>query len=250
MEGYLQQKKMIGAEKQFVELKHHYLFCYNNHKKSKLIEKINLTAYKIATISKTKKENFELNPSGMMQLSLVFIANDANEAKEWVGNINNRISPAYDGCNKANAKRIFKFGEWRDYWNNGKYWRDPKFMSGKYKSMKEEAISNKLCGISVDAFNDAYNKASYLIQQSPFIKTFVSDQNFEEYGISKGSTITIDNVLSVILYTDYDSLSYKFSTTFRKSSITSSTYNNKSNETYIRNNPTNIRKTSTTQGRW
>ena len=44
-----------------------------------------------------------------------------------------------------------------------------------------------------------------------------SPQNLlERYGIDKGSRITEEHLMSVLLYTNFDTLSYNFSTTFRK----------------------------------
>ena len=37
-----------------------------------------------------------------------------------------------------------------------------------------------------------------------------------EYGIKQGAPMTIEHILSIICYTDFDTLSYNFSTTFRK----------------------------------
>eukprot|EP01084_Bolivina_argentea_P036835 68106_1 len=77
---------------------------------------------------------------------------------------------------------------------------------------------NKIFCIDKTAFDDAYQKAIYLLNASLLLKTTKSKiygVNYI-YGIRCGSPLTVKNVLSVILYTDYDTLSYKFSETFRK----------------------------------
>ena len=51
--------------------------------------------------------------------------------------------------------------------------------------------------------------------QSDAVKSITCDGNTDYLPI-KGDPLSINHALSVIFYTDYDTLSYKFSSTFRQ----------------------------------
>ena len=92
----------------------------------------------------------------------------------------------------------------------------------KYYSMKDELLNNALYSICVDVFDAAYGKADYLLKHSVKIKRLqmlnfaYNDKLTAKYYLKAGSRLTITHILSVILYTDYDTLSSNFSKTFRK----------------------------------
>eukprot|EP01083_Nonionella_stella_P240223 839977_1 len=101
----------------------------------------------------------------------------------------------------------YRFGAKLDYWSNT---HQP-----KYASLKEELIANKIYKIEIHIFDKAYKKAEYLVQKAERIKSIKSNRE-EYYGIAHNSLLSVDNVLSVLFYTDFDTLSYNFSRTFRK----------------------------------
>eukprot|EP01084_Bolivina_argentea_P254305 427505_1 len=113
----------------------------------------------------------------------------------------------------------YSFGQEYNYWVYNEYSKKHKLSAKpKYSSIKEEVTGNKIYCMDKNAFDDAFKKALWLVNSSLQIKSVQSDiygSNYI-YGIKSGQQLKVNNVLSVILYTDYDILSNKFSSTFRK----------------------------------
>ena len=80
-------------------------------------------------------------------------------------------------------------------------------------------MNNKICWISINQWNDIYNKSKYLLNIIKKYKYFISRKHTLQYNdkchISGGQFMELDNVLSIILYTDFDQLCYQFRKTFR-----------------------------------
>ena len=74
----------------------------------------------------------------------------------------------------------------------------------KYKTLKEEITNNKIYSLNISSFNDSNEKAINLNSNSNHIKAIKASYEYSEseYGIDLGSSLSINNVLSVILYTD------------------------------------------------
>lgn len=119
----------------------------------------------------------------------------------------------HDHCNNINLTECDnKFGEEMNYWSLfGEY-------KPKYCSLKAEIISNTHYTISISVFDMAYQKARYLTKESNKLKELKADiipkYNDKLYGMIPNQPINIWNVLAVILYTDYDTLSHHFRCTF------------------------------------
>ena len=74
--------------------------------------------------------------------------------------------------------------------------------------------------------NEAMNKAKVYMGTNTircmcagsniFIKPFVYSTEHQKYGIPRGEALSINHIISVILYTDYTDLSSNFTSTFRK----------------------------------
>eukprot|EP01084_Bolivina_argentea_P249395 417473_1 len=128
----------------------------------------------------------------------------------------------------------YSFGKRYDYWN--KYGSNT--LKPKYSTIKEEIISNQIFCLDLIVFDNALQKAMNLMTCSYAIKmikcTFSASKY--RYDVEPNMKLGINNILSVILYTDYDSLSYKFSCTFRQI---------KPNETYI-----DLRNKNKEYGNW
>eukprot|EP01083_Nonionella_stella_P030425 83403_1 len=93
----------------------------------------------------------------------------------------------------------------------------------KYDSIKEELTSNTIFPISISEYQNAYMKTTYLLKNSDHIKSLCRTSEFGGgWGIAERlvpnspKNIGIDHVLSIVLYTDYDTLSREFSATWRK----------------------------------
>eukprot|EP01084_Bolivina_argentea_P094899 170624_1 len=107
----------------------------------------------------------------------------------------------------------YSFGQRFNYWPD-KQFSSRKPIRQKYDSLKTEITDNNIYCISIKSFNDALNKAEHLVKNSPQIKTMCSI-SVVDMKMSKGIPLDISHVMSVIFYTDYDTLSYNFSKTFR-----------------------------------
>eukprot|EP01084_Bolivina_argentea_P150534 262882_1 len=217
-DGYLQRKSLIIGKfrKRFICLNDNHLYCYKNHKQIDLTENIDLTLYKQAVLSETMLAQFELIPVSDKHKMRVFIAESIDDAQEWVNKINLSAKP-FRKSDKNELKQkqkenVFCFGEKHHYWTKSKGLFSK---SGKYGSIKEEVISNKIYSITMDQFKEAHAKAKYLTHKSPNIKNLKWD-GLSVYKLKKGDSPSVEYILSVVLYTDYDSLSYHFSATFRK----------------------------------
>eukprot|EP01084_Bolivina_argentea_P032862 60834_1 len=86
---------------------------------------------------------------------------------------------------------------------------------GKYSSLKEEIITNNIYKLDICIFNAAYEKA-VILEKTNEIKsmTIKLDKYNRCYGVNN-KRLSLKHILSVVLYTDYDTLSYNFSLTFR-----------------------------------
>eukprot|EP01084_Bolivina_argentea_P174467 302231_1 len=107
------------------------------------------------------------------------------------------------------------FGETYDYFS------DDNTFFAKYETLKEELIQNAIYSINLRAFNGIYKKAMYLLNHSNFVRSMksaqfnVNDSGYK-YSVDNNVPLEIQNILSVILYSDFDILSYYFKNTFKK----------------------------------
>eukprot|EP01084_Bolivina_argentea_P260472 439893_1 len=126
-----------------------------------------------------------------------------------------------------NKKDVFySFGQWKNYWR--------KDIKPKYSNIKEEVLKNEIYHICQSAYDEAYNKAIFLLNNSQNLKRTKSEigshrHGSHRFGVESGEGLGINNILSLIFYTDYTVLSFHFSSTFRKLSKTENydQYNNK-----------------------
>ena len=82
-------------------------------------------------------------------------------------------------------------------------------------------MNNNICWISINQWNDIYSKSKYLLNviKKYYTKYFSAKKHNLQYCdkcfMSVGQLISLDNILSIILYTDFDQLCYQFRKTFR-----------------------------------
>ena len=88
----------------------------------------------------------------------------------------------------------------------------------KYKSLKEEIINNEIYSLNMVQLNTSITKTFKYIHTIKAKQTTydMAVDDLFHYDIRKGSIISFDHLLSIILYTDWDKLSCSFSKTFRK----------------------------------
>ena len=111
---------------------------------------------------------------------------------------------------------VFCFGDYQDYWSkhNGNLKVGQK---ATYDSIKEEVTNNKILSIPMPRLKSAYDKAILLLETSPTIKSLKPKiMSVNKYGMQYNEPPSVQHILSVILYTDFDTLSFRFSQTFRR----------------------------------
>ena len=95
------------------------------------------------------------------------------------------------------------------------YWKDKNknFVAPKYSNFKEEIFCYGLLDPNLFEKEIVPKVKQYL--NTNIVKA-MKKAIIDEYSIKEGTPIGFDNLLSVVLYTDYDALSGGFSSTFRK----------------------------------
>ena len=106
-EGYLQRQSLYlkKLRKRFIILRENHLFCYDNHKKTRITELINLAPYRKAQASQKEVSQIDLLPQNNRDSTLVFAAKSMEEAEEWINAINQSINPT-DKIENDAAKSI------------------------------------------------------------------------------------------------------------------------------------------------
>ena len=121
----------------------------------------------------------------------------------------------------AETDKIVKRGAVQELGRNIKY--SSLYVAAKYKDLKDEVLNNKTCNINLNGFLQLRMNAALQIKSRKCRRikaNSMSPRNLlENYGIDKGSKIKEEHLLSVLLYTNFDTLSYQFSCTFRKMSL-------------------------------
>eukprot|EP01084_Bolivina_argentea_P194680 334059_1 len=103
-------------------------------------------------------------------------------------------------------------------------------VSPKHKTLKQELTDNNIARISYGQWNNEYRKAS-LYRAMHYCRKIISEiqqhphphLNTEKFGIANGEQISINHLISIIIYCSYSHLSAKFSETFRRLKKTNDT---------------------------
>eukprot|EP01084_Bolivina_argentea_P046502 85650_1 len=143
-----------------------------------------------------------------------------------------KFNALYNANNKHDS---YRFGHRYMYWKlskkgakerNSRIYYAQHYISPKFQTLKEELISNPFCQITIKQWENEYRKAS-IHQNTRYAKQIVADSKpefsgpktiFDDviFGIAKGSGLTINHLISVIVYCGYSQLSYDFSATYRR----------------------------------
>eukprot|EP01084_Bolivina_argentea_P306763 530145_1 len=125
----------------------------------------------------------------------------------------------YELTKDKDTKKLYSFGfrfSYEPKQDDKNYAYDFNKLSPKYIDLKEELLSNKICKLRVETFNHAHDKSLILMNTSNDVKRICAWSAQESgYVLKDGSLLTINHILSIILYCDYDNLSHNFSSTFR-----------------------------------
>eukprot|EP01083_Nonionella_stella_P162589 533916_1 len=115
------------------------------------------------------------------------------------------------------------FGQRYYYWSYYKHnWYDTNdfrwSVDHKYSNLRDEMMNNTLCRLDIETYHYVYYKASKILQESDELKSQKSalTEIKLHYGVCDNIAFAVSNVMSIILYTDYDFLSYNLSKTFHK----------------------------------
>eukprot|EP01084_Bolivina_argentea_P024082 44934_1 len=125
----------------------------------------------------------------------------------------------------------YDFGQRYNYWS---HWNGNNVSKKVYSSIKEEVLFNNMVTISHEIWSDAMQKATEQQTRSEWVKRKICKHVPDEYRRStkEGQKMGINHILSIILYTDFDELSRKFSETFRKINNETSKSARKRNEQF------------------
>eukprot|EP01084_Bolivina_argentea_P108016 193067_1 len=116
-----------------------------------------------------------------------------------------------DEEHKKPKTKSYSFGFRYNYWNE----KDKNYVKQKYKNMKCELLNNIIFSIDTKNYKVAKQKAKQKMN-SKYARHLTSDGYAgKEYNIKAASPITREHILSILFYTDFDTLSYHFSSTFR-----------------------------------
>ena len=88
------------------------------------------------------------------------------------------------------------------------------YITPKYDNFKNEIMNYRHIHFITDYQNQILKKATIYMETS-VVKSMVA-VNGEKYGIAFGEKISLNHLISVIMYTDYTELSSDFTSTFRK----------------------------------
>eukprot|EP01084_Bolivina_argentea_P009993 18647_1 len=122
---------------------------------------------------------------------------------------------------------VYSFSYAFDYWDS--YHRCNEFtgydlyVSEKHTNLKDELINNEICCINIKQWNDVQNKAKIFLQSNhakqkkcgDTRRCYVDHYSQKNKHFYKEAPLFLHNLCVLILYTDFDELSYQFSATYR-----------------------------------
>lgn len=141
----------------------------------------------------------------------------------------NLIFPPKDDESHIDFNIGLKFYYWDYYKKNNNY------VVSKYKNFKNEILNNNHYALNQIKYNHIIRKTEKMMN-SLYAKSlsanFIKDHH---YGIDHGSPFKIDNMLSIVLYCDYDILSQALSNTFYPIRINEQLFSIKKRHSVFRN---------------
>ena len=95
------------------------------------------------------------------------------------------------------------------------------FIPQKYQDLKDEALHNRCCSLSLFQWKMVIKKAQIKLEEwnkSSKTRKLQCRVSWWEipYGITKGTTISLSHIIAILMYCNYTEASYQFSRTFRK----------------------------------
>ena len=109
----------------------------------------------------------------------------------------------------------FSFGEYLNYWTLDDL---PNTVQPKHASLRIELLKNEITSLSLLQCNKTYNMAMYKLQsRDTTLRANYIGINNQIYNIPPGTPITINHIISLMVYTDYTEVQREFKKTCRKS---------------------------------
>eukprot|EP01084_Bolivina_argentea_P264956 448999_1 len=127
-----------------------------------------------------------------------------------------------DNKDVYDIRQNYGFDDKMRHANEGDYTLQDWYFAKKYKSLKEEILQNEIFPLLKYKWLQLYQLANIHLnctQGKSFrniIPMFAEDNNADMYGIKPGDTISIEHVIAIMIYCNYDALQAKFSSTFRR----------------------------------
>eukprot|EP01084_Bolivina_argentea_P134893 237798_1 len=90
------------------------------------------------------------------------------------------------------------------------------YVKAKYKNIKDETLNNIICNISNRIWKNILIKATKYYD-TPYCQAIKCIKyRFDEYKLPPNEVISINHLISILLYTDFTQLSYSFTLSFRE----------------------------------
>eukprot|EP01084_Bolivina_argentea_P083310 150847_1 len=167
-------------------------------------------------ISKTRN-----NPIQMLFGSKKSRKNSLIKNRDLTLKSQNKFMNNFSNQQNNESKKIYKnndivdnfgFGVYVSYWNASKK-KSSNSVTPKYMSLKQELISNKICTLTLSEYNNTYCKAKMLLT-SAVVQTNMKAKNVGrqniQFGIKPGKPLTINHVISLLVYCNYTELQCAF----------------------------------------
>eukprot|EP01084_Bolivina_argentea_P079036 143431_1 len=131
--------------------------------------------------------------------------NDNNKDEELNVNTIESMNTINNSINSESSDDVnFVFGEYLNYWVSGY----ENSVTPKYHTLKQELLQNKHAKLSLKEYYQLYKACTiYSIEN---IKAHDVGVNNQEFDVQKGSSITINHIISLKLYTDYGHITLEY----------------------------------------
>ena len=112
---------------------------------------------------------------------------------------------------RSSKDRQCEFGRKFTYWYNIK--TSPFYVTRKYENLKLEIMDNMFYPLEITKFIETHIKANRLLNDSHILRGIRCDGN-NPYMIEKDATLSIENIMALIFYCDFDILSSHLISTY------------------------------------
>eukprot|EP01084_Bolivina_argentea_P036055 66734_1 len=160
---------------------------------------------KIMTTDKYTNNNKQTQIENSMTLPLSYLNMDKNQITR-----NKRYNQLEESIIKSDKSGWYCFGHSFEYGYVGENGGGI-LINKKYNSFKEELTQNNMSTVSIEQFDCEYKKSKNKLQ------SLYCRQYFQDYIDDNGIhwIFTVDDIIAILMYCNYDVLQYEFSRTYR-----------------------------------